>query len=150
VRRPGHWLDPGPFGCLGVGPPYALGAKVARPDKQVIVVAGDGAFGLNGFEFETLVRHKLAVVFVVGNDAGWGEIRIPQVGLYGAEGQVATDLAPTPYHRLAEALGGHGEHVERPEELAPALERALAAGVPALLDVALDREAMAGHPYRGM
>jgi acetolactate synthase-1/2/3 large subunit len=150
VHRPGHWLDPGPFGCLGVGPPYALGVKAAQPAKQVVVVAGDGAFGLNGFEFETLTRFELPAVFVIGNDAAWGEIRVPQVGIYGAEGEVATRLAPTRYDRLVEAFGGHGEHVERPEELAPALERALGSGEPAIVNVMLDPDAMAGHPYRGM
>ena len=150
VHRPGHWLDPGPFGCLGVGPPYALGVKTASPAKQVVVVAGDGSFGLNGFEVDTLARFDLPVVFVIGNDAAWGEIRIPQVGIYGADAEVATRLAPTPYHRLTDVFGGHAEHVERPDELAPALERALAAGEPAIVNVMLDPEAMAGHAYRGM
>jgi len=150
VHRPGHWLDPGPFGCLGIGPPYALGVKTAAPTKQVVVVAGDGAFGLNGFELDTLTRFDLPVVVVIGNDAAWGEIRIPQVGIYGADAEVATRLAPTPYHRLTEVFGGHAEHVERPDELAPALERALAAGEPAIVNVMLDPEAMAGHAYRGM
>lgn len=150
VHRPGRWLDPGPFGCLGVGPPYALGVKAAEPDAQVVVVAGDGAFGLNGFEFETLTRLGIPAVFVIGNDAAWGEIRIPQIGIYGPEGEIATRLAPTRYDRLVEAFGGHGEHVERPEELRPALERALAAGEPAIVNVMLDPDAMAGHPYRGM
>src|SRR5205807_1793998 len=95
VHRPGHWLDPGPFGCLGVGPPYALGVKAAKPDKQVVVVAGDGAFGLNGFELDTLVRFGLLAVFVIGNDAGWVEIRIPQKGIYGDDAAVAVDPAPT-------------------------------------------------------
>jgi acetolactate synthase-1/2/3 large subunit len=150
IHRPGHWLDPGPFGCLGIGPPYALGVKAAKPDKQVVVVAGDGAFGLNGFELDTLVRFRLPAVFVIGNDAGWGEIRIPQAGLYGDDAGVAVDLAPTRYDRLTEALGGHGEHVERPDDLAPALERALASGEPAVVNVMLDPQAMAGHAYRGM
>ena len=150
VHRPGHWLDPGPFGCLGIGPPYALGVKAAWPEKQVVVIAGDGAFGLNGFELDTLVRFGLPAVFVIGNDAGWGEIRIPQRGIYGDEGEIATALAPTRYDRLTEALGGHGEHVERPEELAPALERALGSGQPAVVNVMLDPQAMAGHAYRGM
>jgi acetolactate synthase-1/2/3 large subunit len=150
VHRPGHWLDPGPFGCLGVGPPYALGVKAAKPAKQVVVVAGDGAFGLNGFEFETLTRFGLAAVFVIGNDAAWGEIRVPQVGLYGPDAEIATRLAPTPYHRLCDVFGGHAEHVERPDELRPALERALASGEPAIVNVMLDPDAMAGHPYRGM
>ena len=150
IHRPGHWLDPGPFGCLGVGPPYALGVKAAKPDKQVVVVAGDGAFGLNGFEFETLTRLGMPAVFVIGNDAAWGEIRIPQIGLYGEKAEVATRLAPTPYERLTEAFGGHAEHVDRPAEIAPALERALQAGAPAIVNVMLDPDAMAGHAYRGM
>lgn len=150
VRRPGHWLDPGPFGCLGIGPPYALGIKAVHPERPVVVVSGDGAFGLNGFELETLTRFGLPAVFVIGNDAAWGEIRIPQVGLYGEDAEVATRLAPTPYHRLVEVFGGHAEHVERPDEIAPALERALAAGEPAIVNVMLDPEAMRGHPYRGM
>ena len=150
VHRPGHWLDPGPFGCLGVGPPYALGVKAAQPSKQVVVVAGDGAFGLNGFEFETLTRFGLPAVFVIGNDAAWGEIRIPQIGLYGPDAELATRLAPTPYHRLCEVFGGHAEHVERPDDIAPALERALASDEPAIVNVMLDPDAMAGHPYRGM
>jgi acetolactate synthase-1/2/3 large subunit len=150
VHRPGHWLDPGPFGCLGVGPPFALGVKAAAPEKQVVVVSGDGAFGLNGFELDTMARFDLPAVVVIGNDAAWGEIRIPQVGIYGAEAEVATRLASTPYHRLAEVFDGHAEHVERPDELAPALERALAAGKPAIVNVMLDPDAMAGHPYRGM
>jgi len=150
VHRPGHWLDPGPFGCLGIGPPYALGVKTATPTKQVVVVAGDGALGLNGFELDTLARFDLPAVVVVGNDAAWGEIRIPQVGIYGADAEVATRLAATPYHRLADVFGGHAEHVERPDELAPALERAIASGQPAIVNVMLDPNAMSGHPYRGM
>jgi acetolactate synthase-1/2/3 large subunit len=150
IHRPGHWLDPGPFGCLGVGPPYALGVKAARPDSQVVVVAGDGAFGLNGFEFETLTRLGLPAVFVVGNDAGWGEIRIPQRGVYGEGAAVAVDLAPSRYDLLTEAFGGHGEHVERPDQLAGALERALSADQPAIVNVALDPNAMGGHAYRGI
>ena len=113
-------------------------------------MAGDGAFGLNGFEFETLTRFGIPVTFVIGNDAAWGEIRIPQIGIYGDEAEVATRLAPTRYDRLTEAFGGHGEHVERPDELAPALERALGSGEPAIVNVMLDPDAMSGHPYRGM
>ena len=116
----------------------------------MVVVAGDGAFGLNGFEFETLTRFGLPVVVVIGNDAAWGEIRIPQIGIYGADAEVATRLAPSRYDRLVEAFGGHGEHVERPGELRPALERALASGEPAIVNVMLDPDAMAGHAYRGM
>jgi acetolactate synthase-1/2/3 large subunit len=149
VHRPGHWLDPGPFGCLGVGPGYTIGVGAAGFGSRVVCVLGDGAFGLNGFDYDTLVRFSLPAVLVVGNDAAWGEVRIPQVGIYGAEGEVATRLAPSRYDRLCEVFGGHGEHVERPEELAPALERALASGQPAIVNVALDPDAMAGHAYRG-
>ncbi len=150
VHRPGHWLDPGPFGCLGVGPPYALGVRAARAEGPIVVVAGDGSFGLNGFELETLTRLGMPAVFVIGNDGAWGEIRVPQVGLYGEEAEVATRLAPTRYDQLTQAFGGHAEHVERPVEIAPALERALASGQPAVVNVALDPDAMKGHPYRGM
>jgi acetolactate synthase-1/2/3 large subunit len=149
VHRPGHWLDPGPFGCLGVGPGYAIGVGSAGFGSSLVCVAGDGAFGLNGMDFDTLVRFGIPAVFVIGNDAAWGEVRQPQIGFYGEEGEIATKLAPSRYDRLCEVFGGHGEHVERPDELAPALERALSSGEPAIVDVALDPEAMAGHAYRG-
>jgi len=149
VHRPGHWLDPGPFGCLGVGPGYAVGVGTAGFGSGIVCVLGDGAFGLNGLDFDTLVRFSIPAVLVVGNDAAWGEIRIPQVGIYGEEAQVATRLAPSRYERLCDVFGGHAEHVERPAELAPALERALSAGEPAIVNVMLDPDAMAGHAYRG-
>jgi acetolactate synthase I/II/III large subunit len=150
VRRPGHWLDPGPFGCLGVGPGYALGVAAAGFGGPLVVVMGDGAFGLNGFDVDSLVRHNLPAVFVIGNDGAWGEIRVPQVGIYGAEGEIATRLASNRYDLFTAVVGGHAEHVERPDELGPALERALAAGVPAIVNVMLDPDGMAGHAYRGL
>jgi acetolactate synthase-1/2/3 large subunit len=150
VHRPGHWLDPGPFGCLGVGPGYALGVGAAGFGDAIVVVMGDGAFGLNGLDYDTLVRFGVPAVVVVGNDAAWGEIRIPQVGIYGVEGEVATRLAPSRYDRICDVFGGHAEHVERPGELRPALERALGSGGPAIVNVMLDPDAMAGHAYRGM
>jgi acetolactate synthase-1/2/3 large subunit len=150
VRAPGRWLDPGPFGCLGVGPGFALGVAAAGIGGPIVVVLGDGAFGLNGMELDSLVRFRVPAVLVVGNDGAWGEIRIPQVGIYGPEGEIATRLAPSRYERLTDVFGGHPEHVERPEELAPALERALSAGDPAVVNVRLDPDAMAGHAYRGM
>ncbi len=150
VHRPGHWLDPGPFGCLGVGPGYAVGVGAAGFGAGIVCVMGDGAFGLNGLDFDTLVRFSIPAVLVVGNDGAWGEIRVPQVGLYGRHAEIATRLAPSRYDRLCEVFGGHGEHVERPEDIAPALERALASGQPAIVDVALDPDAMAGHAYRGL
>jgi len=150
VRRPGHWLDPGPFGCLGVGPGYALGVGAAGFGEAIVVVMGDGAFGLNGLDYDTLVRFGVPAVLVIGNDAAWGEIRIPQIGIYGVEGEVATRLAPSRYDRICDVFGGHAEHVERADELRPALERALGAGGPAIVNVMLDPDAMAGHAYRGM
>src|SRR5262249_27628683 len=147
VRQPGHWLDPGPFGCLGVGPGYALGVGTAGFGSACVVVMGDGAFGLNGLDYDSLVRFEIPAVLIVGNDAAWGEIRIPQLGIYGEDGEVATRLAPSRYDRLCEVFGGHSEYVERPVELRPALDRALSAGEPAIVNVMLDPDAMAGHAY---
>jgi len=136
--RPGQWLDPGPFGCLGVGPPFALAARLLHPDRPVLLVAGDGAFGLNGMEMETLVRFQAPVTCVVGNDAGWGQIRNPQLSFFGAERAVATSLPTTRYDRMVEALGGRGAFITDPRELRPALERALGSGEVWCLNVVLD------------
>jgi acetolactate synthase I/II/III large subunit len=135
--QPGCWLDPGPFGCLGSGPGYALAAKLARPERQVVLLLGDGAFGFAGMEFDTLARHGVGVVGVIGNNGIWGLEKHPMEFLYGYS--VAADLRPgTRYDAVAEALGCHGELVERPRQLRPALERALAAGGPALVNVLTD------------
>ena len=134
---PGCWLDPGPFGCLGAGPGAALGAALARPGSQVVLLLGDGAFGFSGMEWDTLVRQGVPVVGVVGNNGIWGLEKHPMEALYGWS--VAADLRPgTRYDRVVEELGGHGELVRRPEELRPALERAFAAGRPALVNVLTD------------
>ncbi len=138
LHRPGQWLDPGPFGCLGVGPPFALAARLLHPDRPVLLVAGDGAFGLNGMEMETLVRFQAPVTCVVGNDAGWGQIRNPQLSFFGAERAVATSLPTTRYDRMVEALGGRGAFITDPRELRPALERALGSGEVWCLNVVLD------------
>ncbi len=127
LSRAGQWLDPGPLGCLGVGAPFALAAKKLYPQRKVLVISGDGSFGLNGFDFETAVRHKLGVAIVVGNDAAWGQIRGPQLMIFGEERAPATSLAPTRYDKVVEAFGGRGEHVENPKDLLPAIKRALAA-----------------------
>ncbi|MDQ7029313.1 MAG: thiamine pyrophosphate-dependent enzyme [Ardenticatenia bacterium] len=142
-RGAGLWLDPGPLGCLGVGQPFALAAKKLRPDHKVLVISGDGSFGFNGFELDTALRHGLPFVTVVGNDAQWGQIRNPQVLFFGEARAVATQLAPTRYDLVAEALGGHGELVESPAEIRPALERAFASGKPAVINVALDPKGLA-------
>jgi acetolactate synthase I/II/III large subunit len=135
--RPGCWLDPGPFGCLGAGPGYALAAKLARPDSQVVLLVGDGAFGFSGMEFDTLARHGVAVVAVMGNNGIWGLEKHPMEFLYGYS--VAAELRPeTRYDLMVEALGGHGELIRRPEEVRGALERAFSAGQPALVNVLTD------------
>jgi acetolactate synthase I/II/III large subunit len=135
--QPGCWLDPGPFGCLGTGPGYALAAKLARPDRQVVLLLGDGAFGFSGMEFDTLARHGVDVVGVMGNNGIWGLEKHPMEFLYGYS--VAADLRPgTRYDKVVEALGAHGELVRRPADVRPALERAFAAGKPALVNVLTD------------
>ncbi len=143
VRKPGHWLDPGRFGCLGVGVPFAIATKALYPKSSVVVINGDGAFGLNGFEFDTAVRFSLPVVSVIGNDAAWGQIRGPQINFFGEERAVASALALSRYDRVVEALGGCGEFVVEPSELRPALERALACGKPACVNVKIDPRANA-------
>ena len=135
---PGCWLDPGPYGCLGSGPGYALAAKLAHPDRQVVLLLGDGAFGFHGMEYDTLARHGVAVVGVMGNNGIWALEKHPMEYLYGGW-SVAADLRPgTRYDEVAAALGGHGELVRAPDELRPALERAFASGKPALVNVLTD------------
>jgi acetolactate synthase-1/2/3 large subunit len=135
--EPGCWLDPGPFGCLGTGPGYALAAKLAHPDRQVVLLVGDGAFGFSGMEFDTLARHGVNVVAVMGNNGIWALEKHPMEFLYGYS--VAAELRPeTRYDQMVEALGCHGELVRTPEDLKPALARAFEAGVPALVNVLTD------------
>jgi acetolactate synthase-1/2/3 large subunit len=138
-RRPGQWLDPGPLGTLGVGPGYAMAAKLARPNSNVLILYGDGAFGLHAMEFEAMVRQKINVVGIVGNDAGWMQIRRGQEELYGPDRAPATALAFTRYDQVVEALGGHGEYVDKPKDIRPALERALGSGRPALVNIKIGR-----------
>jgi len=135
--KPKRWLYVSSLGMLGSSLPTALAAKVAYPDSRVIMLTGDGAFGFNAMEFDTAVRHKLNVVAILGNDSAWGIDRQIQLGLYGRP--VATELLQTRYDQVVQGLGGYGEFVERPEDLGPALERALAARQPALLNVAVER-----------
>jgi len=135
--KPKHWFNVSSLGMLGSSLPTALAAKVAYPNSRVFMLTGDGAFGFNGMEFDTAVRHGLNIVAIVGNDSAWGIDRQIQLGLYGRA--VATDLRQSRYEQIVQGLGGYGEFVERPEDLKPALERALAAGKPALLNVAVER-----------
>src|SRR5581483_721247 len=134
---PGSFLDPGPFGCLGVGTGYALAAGLAQPGRQVVALLGDGAAGFSLMEFETLVRYRLPVVAVVGNNGTWGLEKHHMRALFGYD--VVADLDQgTRYDEVVRGLGGHGELVERPEDLPGALDRAAHAGVPALVNVLLD------------
>jgi acetolactate synthase-1/2/3 large subunit len=144
VHEHGHWMDPGPMGVLGVGLPFAMAAKAARPEKKVLVLNGDGAFGITAMDFDTLVRFDLPVVLVIGNDAGWGQMRTPQMMLFGEDHRVGTDLSPaTRYDKIAEAMGGHGERVTEPDQIQPAIRRALDSGRPAVVDVVLDPKGLA-------
>jgi len=131
----GTWMDPGPLGTLGVGPGYAMAAQLAHPDRRVIIMYGDGSFGLNGMEFEAMARQNIPVVGVVGNDAGWTQILRGQKELYGKDRLVATQLDYTRYDQVVEALGCHGEYVETCDALMPALQRAFDSGKPALVNV---------------
>jgi len=135
LEWPQMWMDPGPLGTLGVGPGYAMAAKCARPDANVVLVYGDGSFGLNAMEFEAMARQKLPVVAVIGNDAAWTQIRRGQVDIYGKERAVATSLDYTRYDKVVEALGGFGAYVEDTKDLGPALDAAFAAGKPAVVNV---------------
>jgi thiamine pyrophosphate-dependent acetolactate synthase large subunit-like protein len=138
LHRLGQWLDPGAFGCLGVGPSFAIAAKLLHPDQRVLLIAGDGAFGLNGIELETAVRFGLPLTCVIGNDGGWGQIRNPQVSFWGEERAVGTSLPVTRYDRMVEALGGRGVFVTDPADLGPALATALASYDVWCVNVALD------------
>lgn len=145
--RPGCWLDTGPYGCLGNGPGYAIAARLARPDSQVVAILGDGAAGFSLMDVDTLVRHGLPVVMIVGNNGMWGLEKHPMQALYGWD--AAADLAPaTRYDQVVAALGGAGETVTDPDGIGPALERAFAAGVPYLLNVMTDPSD--AYPRSGM
>jgi acetolactate synthase-1/2/3 large subunit len=139
-KRPGGWLDPGPFGCLGAGLGSAIAARLCRPSAQVVLLLGDGAAGMSLMDVDTLVRHDLPVVMVCGNNSAWGLEKQPMQMLYGYD--VAADLAPqTRYDKVVTALGGGGETVTDPREIGPALDRAFAAGTPYLVNVITDVDA---------
>ncbi|MFT4299172.1 MAG: acetolactate synthase [Aeromicrobium sp.] len=139
-KRPGGWLDPGPYGCLGAGLGAAMAARIARPSSQVVLLFGDGAAGMSLIDVDTLVRHRLPVVMIVGNNSAWGLEKGPMQMLYGYD--VAADLAPgTRYDQVVTALGGGGELVTDPNEIGPAIDRAFASGVPYLVNVLTDVEA---------
>ncbi len=142
-QRPGCWLDPGPYGCLGTGLGYAIAARIARPSAQVVLLLGDGAAGFSLMDTDTLVRHRLPVVMICGNNGVWGLEKHPMQALYGYD--VAADLQPQcRYDEVVAALGGAGELVTRPSEIGPALRRAFDSGVPYLVNVATDPKV--GYP----
>jgi acetolactate synthase-1/2/3 large subunit len=136
---PGGRMNPGVTGLLGIGIPYAIGAKLAHPQRQVLCVCGDGAFGLNGMELDTAARHGAAIVVVVSNNACWGVCAGVQRGVYGDECTIGTMLACTRYDLVAQAMDCYGETVEEPDQIRPALERAFNSGRPALLNVITDQ-----------
>ncbi len=142
-KRPGGWLDPGPYGCLGAGPGAAIAARLARPSAQVVLLLGDGAAGFSLMDVDTMVRHGLPVVMVMGNNSAWALEKGPMQMLYGYD--VIADLAPrTPYDQVVTALGGGGETVTDPRQIGPALDRAFDAGIPYLVNVITDVDA--GYP----
>lgn len=143
VHGPGRWLSHGYLGCLGTGLPFALAAKTARPEQPVLCIVGDGSVGLNFAELDTFVRHGLPIVTVVNNDGQWGMSAHGQELLYGQDRRVVTDLAPTRYDLAAAGFGCHAEHVVEPQELAPALARALASDRPSCVNVMTDPSVIA-------
>jgi thiamine pyrophosphate-dependent acetolactate synthase large subunit-like protein len=148
-RRPGGWLDPGPYGCLGTGLGYAIAARVARPRAQVAVLLGDGAAGFSLMDADTLVRHRLPVVMICGNNGIWGLEKHPMRAIYGYD--VAADLQPMcRYDDVVRALGGAGEMVTEPGQIAPALRRAFDAGVPYLVNVITNPDVAYPRSTRGI
>ena len=126
------------LGCLGTGIPFALAAKLANPDKPVVVLHGDGSFGFNGMEFDTAVRHNIPIICVVNNDCAWGMIKHSQEMSLGPECLTCVELGMRHYEKMVEGFGGHGELVTRDEEIVPALKRAAESGKPALVNVVTD------------
>ena len=148
-RKPGHWLDPGPYGCLGTGLGYAMASAIAKPSSQTVLMMGDGAAGFSLMDVDTLVRHNLPVVMVVGNNSAWGLEKHPMRLLH--QYDVAADLQPgTRYDDVVRALGGAGETVAEPGEIGAALDRAFAAGVPYLVNVLTDPEIMYPRATTGL
>ncbi|NWF91695.1 MAG: thiamine pyrophosphate-binding protein [Syntrophaceae bacterium] len=132
---PARLIDTGPIAGIGMGIPFAIGAKLARPEEKVILVSGDGSLGFHIMEFSTAVRHKTPFVAVISNDGAWGMIKNDQIGLYGDQRVVGTELGLIRYDKIVEDLGGYGELVEDPQDIAPALQRAFDSGLPACINV---------------
>ncbi len=145
--RPADFLESGLFGCLGVGIPFALTAKLLHPKERVLLATGDGSLGFNFMEINTAIRFRLPIVIVVSNDLGWGMIRHSQSLKFGAGVNVATELGSFPYHKMIEAMGGHGELVEKPADIRGALERAFASGKVSLINVMTDPDVISPGSY---
>ncbi len=138
IRKPGHYLDSGLYGCLGVGLPYANAAKYIYPDKRVCLLTGDGSTGFNFMEFETAIRKNAQIVVVISNDLGWGMIRHSQELRLGHAIEDGTFIGKVDYHKMVEAIGGKGMYVEKPEDIKPALEEAFASGKTVCINVMTD------------
>lgn len=143
IRRPGHWLSHGYLGCLGTGLPFAIAAKEAHPESRVVCLTGDGSLGLNFAEFDTMARHELPIVVVVNNDQQWGMSKHGQELMYGKDRTVVSELGVVRYDLAAQGFGCHAEFVERPGDIGDALERALASGKPACVNVLTDPDVIA-------
>lgn len=139
-HKPGGWMDPGPLGTLGVGSGFAIASKLAQPERDVVVLFGDCSFTLTGFDFITAVQRKLPFVGVIGNNSSWNQIRFGQERKYPGRGDVGNVVGDVRFDKLAEAMGGFGIRVTKPEDIRPALEKARDAGVPALVDVVINRD----------
>ena len=144
----GTYLDAGAFGCLGVGVPFAVAASLAYPDRQVISVNGDGAFGINAMEIDTAVRHGAKAVFIISNNAAWNIERYDQEYNYGGR-VVGTTLRHSDYAAMARALGAHGERVEAAADLAEAIRRGLK-NAPAVIDVVTSQAAVSSDARKGL
>jgi len=143
-KAPRQWMDPGPLGTLGVGTPFAMAAKYVHPNKEVVCLFGDGAFGLTGWDFETCVRFKLPFIGVVGNNSHMNQIRYGQIAKYGKQrGEIANYLGDVRFEEFARMLGGYGEEVREPAQIGPALRRARESGKCALINVWIDPDAFA-------
>jgi heme/copper-type cytochrome/quinol oxidase subunit 2 len=139
-HKPGGWMDPGPLGTLGVGTGFAMASKLAQPERDVVVLYGDCSFTLTGFDFITMVHRKLPYVGVIGNNSSWNQIRFGQERKYPGRGDIGNVVGDVRFDRLAESMGGFGIRVTKPQDIRPALEKARDSGMPALVDVVINRD----------
>jgi acetolactate synthase I/II/III large subunit len=148
VNLPGHYIKGGPLGCMGTGIPFALGAKAACPDNNIALISGDGAFGMNFMEFETAIRHDLPFVAVVCNDRGWGMTKHQMWISFGKnKPTTGVNLPLTPFHELAKVFGGYGEYVDDPKKLTRAIENGFKSGLPSIINVKTDPDAISRATY---